>query len=138
MAIDPLKLRRIKDLPAHVPESPDEAYIDRKNGVCVQVWTNATPVCNDTPWAGTLMVAIKHTAAKTSSQFARREFSKPITWDDMQAIKDYFWPDQIAIEIFPPHDKIVNVADIRWMWVLPKGAILPFNLQEGVDVLVSG
>jgi hypothetical protein len=47
----------------------------------------------------------------------------------MQAIKDHFWPGCIGLEVFPPREKIVDVADMRWLWVLPKGAVLPFNLQ---------
>ena len=109
---------------------PTKAYVDRENGVCVQVWENKTPGCDGTPWTGTLRVAVKHTRAKKPSQAMRRGFALPVTWDDMQAIKDHFWPDRIAIEIYPPKDKIVDVADMRWMWVLPKGAALPFNLQS--------
>jgi hypothetical protein len=74
-------------------------------------------------------VAVKHTAAKNPTEFADRKFSKPITWDDLQAIKDRFWPSRIAVEVFPPKDKIVDAADMRWLWVLPPGAVLPFNLQ---------
>ena len=82
-------------------------------------------------------MSVKHTKAKTPKQFTDRRLTKPITWDDMQAIKDRFWPDRIAIEIYPPRESIVNQADMRWMWVLPKGAILPFNLQAGKDTLES-
>lgn len=109
---------------------PCKAYADRANGVVVQVWDDATPGCKGTPWEGTLRVAIKHTRAKTPQQARGRGFDLPVTWNDMQAIKDHFWPERIAIEIFPPHDAIVDVADMRWMWVLPKGAVLPFNLQS--------
>jgi len=111
------------------PLAPDKAYIDSKRNWCIQVWSNATPGCDGTPWEGTLRVAVKHTRAKTREQYERREFSLPVTWDDMQAIKDRFWPDRIAVEVFPPKSKIVDVANMRWMWVLPKGAVLPFNLQ---------
>jgi len=110
---------------------PCNAYVDRERGVCVQVWDDVTPGCVGTPWEGTLRVAIKHTRAKTQKQATGRGYALPITWDDMQAIKDHFWPERIGIEIFPPHDSIVDVADMRWMWVLPKGAVLPFNLQSG-------
>jgi len=120
------------------PLAPDRCYADRKNGVVVQVWENATPGCDGTPWAGTLRVSIKHTSAKTPEQYEKRRYSKPITWDDMQAIKDWFWPNRIAVEVFPPKANVVNVADMRWMWVLPQGAVLPFNLQgSSVERLVS-
>ena len=137
MAIDPAKLVKVEGVMANVPGHPDIAYVDRKNGVCVQVWGNATPACNGTPWEGTLRVAIKHTSAKKPSQAGKRGYDKPVTWNDMQAIKDHFWPERIAVEVFPPRDKIVDVADMRWMWVLPKGAMLPFNLQGVPSVLKS-
>lgn len=128
--IDPKRLVDITKESANIPFAPPLAYADRARGVVVQVWDNATPGCDGTPWAGTLRVSIKHTRAKTPENFMKRGYALPITWDDMQAIKDHFWPDRIAIEIFPPHDSIVDIADMRWMWVLPKGAVLPFNLQS--------
>jgi hypothetical protein len=126
--IDPTRLRDVSGSLLH-PNAPDKAYVDRERGVVVQVWSD-TSGCDATPWAGTLRVAIKHTSAKWIEQATERGHDKPLTWDDMQAIKNHFWPDRIAIEIYPPHDKIVDVADMRWMWVLPKGAVLPFNLQS--------
>jgi len=128
--IDPKRLVDLTKEYSQHPLCPTIAYADRERGVVVQVWDNATPGCIGTPWEGTLRVAIKHTRAKTPQQATGRGYALPITWDDMQAIKDHFWPERIALEIFPPHDQIVDVADMRWMWVLPKGAVLPFNLQS--------
>ena len=129
--IDPRKLIPLSrsEIDAVGPARPDSAFVDFDNGVVVQVWSDATPGCDNTPWAGTLRVAIKHTNARNPSEAMKRGFAKPITWDDLQALKDYFWPERIAVEVFPPKDKIVDVADMRWIWVLPKGAVLPFNLQ---------
>lgn len=136
-SIDPSRLIDVTGILDH-PEAPQAAYVDREHGVCVQIWTNATPGCDGTPWHGTLRVSVKHTRASTPSQVHQRGFSKPITWDDMQAIKDHFWPERIAVEVYPPRDKIVDVADMRWMRVLPPGAILPFNLQaSSIERLAS-
>lgn len=130
--IDPTRLRLVpKDEMPTWGHVPDCAYVDRENGVVVQVWGNATPGCDVTPWQGTLRVAVKHTNATTREGVLDRGTTKPIEWDDMQAIKDYFWPERIGLEVFPPHEKIVDVADLRWLWVLPKGAVLPFNIQLG-------
>jgi len=128
--IDPKRLVDLTREFANHPLCPTIAYADRERGVVVQVWDNATPGCAGTPWEGTLRVSIKHTRAKSREKMTARGYALPITWDDMQAIKDHFWPERIAIEIFPPNDSIVDVADMRWMWVLPKGAVLPFNLQS--------
>ncbi len=135
--IDPTRLVNVSG-EVNLPGAPQAAYVDRERGVCVQIWLNATPGCKGTPWQGTLRVAVKHTRATSPKQVEQRGFAKPITWDDMQAIKDHFWPSRIAVEVYPPRDKIVDVADMRWMWVLPSGAMLPFNLQsESIDKLVS-
>lgn len=136
--VDPTKLRPATADELNLPGAPDEAYLDRAAGLCVQVWWNATPGCDGTPWAGTLRVAIKYTRATTPWQAGRRGFDKPLTWNDMQAIKDHYWPGRIAMEIYPPKDRVVDVADMRWMWVLPAGAQLPFNLQSSsIEILPS-
>jgi hypothetical protein len=130
--IDPSKLRQVpwSEMPTGV-HAPDTAYVDRENGVVVQIWADATRGCDGTPWQGTLRIAIKHTSATTRDGVLDRGNTKPIEWDDLQAIKDYFWPERIGLEVYPPHEKIVDQADLRWLWVLPKGAVLPFNLQAG-------
>jgi len=131
LTIDPKRLKEIDwlDMPTG-SGAPQFAYADRSRGVCVQVWQHATPGCNDTPWQGTLRVAVKRTSAKTREQADDRSLAIPITWDELQAIKDFFWPGRIAIEVYPPRTAVVNVADLRWLWVLPAGAVLPFNLQD--------
>lgn len=118
---------------------PSAAWVDRKQGLCVMVWNDSTPACNGTPWHGTLMVGVKYTNAKGMDRLkcGSRKFNKFLNWDDLQAIKDRFWPNQIALEVYPPKRFIVNAADMRWLWVLPKGAMLPFDLRGQSLVLKS-
>lgn len=110
---------------------PTAVHIDRKNGWVIQVWTgiSATPGCVGTPWEGTARICVQHSKAKSLNEFHSRKHDIPITWDELQAIKDWLFPGRIALEVYPPKDKIVNVANMRWLWVLPAGACLPFNLQ---------
>lgn len=43
-----------------------------------------------------------------------------ITWDQLQKIKsDVGFGDSWAVEVFPPNDEVVNVANIRHLWVIP-------------------
>ena len=135
--IDTKRLRPATYLPHSSAQAPDEAYVDRERGWCIQVYRDRTPACNGTPWEGTVRVAVKHTRATNKENYFKRGYGLPVTWDDLQAIKDHFWPEQIAVEVYPPHDSIVDVAEMRWLWVLPKGAILPFNLQDSKDILES-
>lgn len=125
--------------PYQMPQShyaSDLAYTDRRRGWVVQVWKNEAG-CKGTPWEGAMRVSVKHTAARNLAQFEDPKSSLPITWDDLQAIKDHFWPECIAIEVYPPKSAIVNVADMRWLWVLPAGAMLPFNLQADSQTLLK-
>lgn len=117
--------------------SPDVAYVDYDRGWVVQVWEDNRG-CDGTPWAGTLRVSVKHSLATTLEDFQSRESSGTITWDDLQAVKDHWWPDQIAIEIYPPHQNIVNAHDMRWLWVLPRGVALPLNLEAGSRERLQG
>lgn len=133
--IDPKRLVRVAYTQGD--SAPDEAYVDRERGWCVQIYRDATPACDGTPWEGVIRVSVKHTRATNRENFLKRGYGLPVTWDDLQAIKDHFWPGQIGIEVYPPHECIVDVAEMRWLWVLPRGAILPFNLQDGKDVLES-
>lgn len=115
----------------------DQAYVDRERGWVIQAYKSGMEGCDGTPWEGTLRVSVKHTNARTPRENEKRSSGIPITWDELQAIKDHFWPGQIAMEIYPPHNCIVDVAEMRWLWVLPPGAVLPFNLQGGEKTLRS-
>lgn len=47
-----------------------------------------------------------------------------ISWDDLQWIKDSIgYKDHWAVEIYPPFDEIVNVANMRHLWLLPEPPI---------------
>lgn len=51
------------------------------------------------------------------------------SWYEKQRIKDtVFGRPRTAIEVFPPHDDIVDGADSYHLWVLPEGMKLPFGL----------
>jgi len=53
-----------------------------------------------------------------------------ITWDDLQRIKrECGYGDSDAIEIFPPDADVVNVANMRHLWVMAEP--IPFAWREG-------
>lgn len=44
-----------------------------------------------------------------------------ISWDELQAIKrELGYGDWYGVEVFPPDDEIVNVANFRHLWLLPE------------------
>lgn len=61
----------------------------------------------------------------------RRHDEKPVrSWADMQRIKDELvGSDRLAIEVFPPQQKLVDQANCYHLWVLPQGFEFPFGLH---------
>ncbi len=48
------------------------------------------------------------------------EWKQDITWDELNRIKcGVGFGDHTAIEVFPPDKKIVNVANMRHLWIVP-------------------
>lgn len=48
------------------------------------------------------------------------EWGEGFTWEDLQAIKNAVgFASRDAVEIFPAEDDVVNVANMRHLWVLP-------------------
>lgn len=122
---------RCLEWPFHDSVAPIEGYVDRSNRWTVMVFP--VPSVLGTPWEGMLRVGIRCVPMPT-------EPDNPVeilmTWSQIQAIKNQLWPDQIAIEVFPPADQLVDVAPMRWLWVFPKGVRLPFSLSS-LEALIS-
>lgn len=57
-----------------------------------------------------------------------------ITWDEIMEIKrGVGFGDQNAIEFYPPDDEIINIANVRHIWILPKSdtdAMLKLDDEE--------
>jgi len=47
-----------------------------------------------------------------------RSWTDGITWDELQEAKEKTVGDVWAVEIYPPADRLVNVANIRHLWLL--------------------
>lgn len=50
-----------------------------------------------------------------------------ITWDELQQVKtEACYGERDAVEVYPPDFDVVNVANMRHLWVYPEGSIIPF------------
>jgi hypothetical protein len=56
----------------------------------------------------------------------RQDKKDGITWDQLQTAKNLIvGSDALAIEVYPPNDRLVNSANVRHLWVIPhKVAVL--------------
>ena len=62
---------------------------------------------------------IRLSVNRTGRQAGR--WQEGITWDELQEIKSQCgYGDQDAVEIYPTDHDVVNVANMRHVWVLPE------------------
>jgi len=66
--------------------------------------------------AGHSRISVCRTAIKVSG-----EYEDAIAWEDLQRLKDQVGFSQCwAVECFPPAGDVVNVANMRHLWILPE------------------
>ncbi len=66
---------------------------------------------HQTEWGKVLRVGIRRHAGTTE-----------VPWADKQRIKDeLFGPYRVAVEVFPAKNRLVDAANMYWLWVLPEG-----------------
>lgn len=54
------------------------------------------------------------------------EHETPITWDELQAIKNWVWGENArAIEVYPAQSDVVNNAPMRHLWRLGESDFAP-------------
>lgn len=63
------------------------------------------------------------------------EWHEGVSWDALQEIKraigfGRFW----AVEIFPPDSSVVNVANMRHLWVIPEAPEFAWNNSDQEEV----
>lgn len=67
----------------------------------------------------------------SSTKRVGRSWADGIPWDDLQAIKSACgFGSRDAAELYPPTREVVNVANMRHLWLLPEGERLPFGWRK--------
>lgn len=50
------------------------------------------------------------------------EWAQEITWEELQRLKgEAGYANFDAVEVYPPDSDVVNVANMRHLWILPRG-----------------
>lgn len=106
-------------------EPPCAAYVDDKRQLAVLVFRTQL----QGRFAGTLQVGIRLNVRPAQPGAAEQPQAVVLaTWSEIQAIKDHFWPHRQAVEVYPPKGQKPDLAPLRWLWVLPAGESLPFEV----------
>lgn len=74
-----------------------------------------------------------HSARQLSVR--RNDRGTDVPWRHLQRIKNELAGAEVeAIELFPAESRLVDTANQRWLWVLPRGEKVPFGFDEGRHV----
>ncbi|HBL8902008.1 TPA: hypothetical protein LTW63_004002 [Enterobacter hormaechei] len=90
-----------------------------------QVWVNAYFLVREFKEAdGVIRLSIN-----TTSMGGSGRWKDGITWDALQEIKNAVgYQDRDAVEIFPAQKDLVNVANMRHLWIVPES--IPFAWRK--------
>lgn len=47
-----------------------------------------------------------------------RKDGKPLTWDELQEVKEILWEGELAIELYPKEEDVINIKNTRHLWKL--------------------
>lgn len=79
-------------------------------------------VQQDTSPSGFIRLAINRTTLGKDGMW-----EAGITWDELMAVKrEAGFAESWAVEVCPPDNAIVNVSNIRWLWILPSKPAFTF------------
>lgn len=67
---------------------------------------------------------------KGQKALIRRNDSAPIhKWHDFQRIKnEIFGEESTALEVYPKQSRLIDEANLYWLWVLPEGFSCPIEV----------
>lgn len=98
---------------------PIKAWRSRK--FIVQLYEEGTP-----DYPKLMRLTVNRTKAKADGRW-RDE----LTWDELQTIKrEVGFGNWYAVEVYPPDRSIVNVANLRHLWMLPAPLGIGWNLGD--------
>lgn len=100
----------------------DRCWIRKEDSTCVCSRLLRTPMGN-----------VEHVTISRrdlSGRIITNDGSGELTWAEKQQIKDeLFGKNRVAVEVYPPADRLIDVADVYHLWVFDKKYRLPFGIH---------
>ncbi len=80
---------------------------------------------------GTVRLSINKIQIQNFKKDGTPHWEDSISWDELQEIKNSIgYENSWMVEIYPPKDKIVNVANIRHLWLLQESPSFGWKIKE--------
>lgn len=102
-------------LPAHLQEIPRAAWPSEGPSSLLSVWRSKDYMVQvfNAPAPALVRMSVNRTTMGITG------WKDGISWDDLQRLKlECGYGDQDAVEVFPKQRDIVNVANMRHLWIM--------------------
>ena len=94
-----------------------------------QVWRNRNFLVQVHKEANSLGVSHRVTICRT--EVDGNQWKDGISWEEIQTIKDAIgFADHDAVEVYPMRRDIINVANMRHLWIMPTPLLFAWRKQE--------
>ncbi|MEC4804743.1 MAG: hypothetical protein SAJ12_03795 [Jaaginema sp. PMC 1079.18] len=104
-----------------IPESQFPPDLPTGRDTRLKVWGNRDFLVQLFDYGCGLRLSVCRTKVKGFGKNNNPIWKDNISWDELQAIKaEVGYADTWACELYPPEEKIVNVANIRHLWIMKK------------------
>lgn len=113
---------------SHLKQVPEEFWPEPREGAArpIEVWLSGRFLAQVYEDQGHLRVSVNRIKPVGGS------WAEGITWDELMRVKrEIGRGDAWCVEVFPPDESVVNVANLRHLWVLPEAPAYGWNKAGG-------
>lgn len=109
--------------PQKLTEVPRDMWPDDGNTDRTKVWMSRDYLVQEFNESNTIRLSVNRT-----EMMANGRWDDKLTWDELQEIKRQLgYGDSYAIEVYPKDKDVVNVANMRHLWVLDSPLAIGWN-----------
>lgn len=123
--IKKISKQRVKELPVNFRKLPKSEWPpqaeDSEEAERLTVWVSKDFIVQLFLDKSYSRISINRTKIKSARGFGDYTWDDGISWDEIQQIKaEIGYGDYWAVELYPPDNEVVNVANMRHLWLLPE------------------
>lgn len=105
-----------RELPAELTPIPENQFKNRTSVPMIAAWSSRKWLVQVYDENGHIRISVNKVAVLPDGNW-----EAGITWDDLMEIKAAIgYRESWAVEVYPPPERVVNVANMRHLWIVPQ------------------
>lgn len=115
--------QHVRALPARLTPVPHEEFPTLPHPGAkapLRIWRSSKYLVQQFDAANPVFPMLIRLSINRTRMGANGHWEDGLTWDELQAIKtEIGYGDWYGLEVYPPDSQVVNVANIRHLWLMP-------------------